>query len=160
MIWTTRLRQEPGGGMHQTSNANSRHTITAICLFGILLLRPGDMDPSDHRLEADCVGIQKVDAEERELAEDDEVLREGSVNFGRENCEGVARSFGDFSSKGSLGEAAKGFHADKSNKPMMLGSRCGFGEAEAEACEAGKQWRAHVWRVRENGRNDAGHLQH
>ena len=65
--------------------------------------------------------VQKDEVEENELAEDDrEVSLDGKENLEMERVEGVASSFGDLSTNGSLPGVLNSFHAVRSRKPISI----------------------------------------
>ena len=72
----------------------------------------------DHR---DLAGdIQKADAEDRELPEEDaDEDSEGKENLDMEVQDGVASNLGDFSKKGSLEGELNKFHTVPSRNPML-----------------------------------------
>jgi len=72
VIWTTRLPHVCGGGTTHITSASTRHTTTATCLF-VTILRTfaGIYFLGDHR-EGLLGEIQKLDAEEVELDEDED----------------------------------------------------------------------------------------
>lgn len=119
VMWITRRRHVCGCGMTQMRRASSKQTTTAICLLETVL-RTLEGKYLGHR---DGAGdVQNDEDEENELAEDD---REGSLE-GKENLEikvmeGVASSFGDLSTNGSLPGVLKSFHAVRSRNPISAG---------------------------------------
>ena len=71
LMWTTRCRQDLGGGTVQTSKARAMQRMTASCLL-LTALRAltGRYLRGDHR---EGVGdVQKVEEDDNELEEDDE----------------------------------------------------------------------------------------
>ena len=98
------------------TRASSRQTTTAICLLETVL----------RRLEGKYLGhregageVQNDEVEDNELAEDDrEVSLDGNENLDIGVVDGVARSLGDLSTKGSLPGVLKSFHAVRSRKPI------------------------------------------
>lgn len=91
------------------SRANSKHSTTAICLLETAL-RTLEGRYLGHR---DGAGdVQNDEVEENELAEDDgELSLDGNENLEIEVEDGVARSLGDLSTKGSLPGVLKSFRA-------------------------------------------------
>ena len=104
--------------MTQTTKARSKHSRTASCLFEILFLTlDGRYLVGDQR---DLAGdIQKAEADESELAEEDvDEDSEGRENLDMEVREGVASSLGDFSKKGSLDGELNSLHTVASRNPI------------------------------------------
>ncbi len=96
------------------------HIKTAICLFDTALRKcEGRYLFGDHR-GGTCGGIQNVDEDERELADEEEDECEGKANLETKVFEGVARSLGDLSMKGSLGGELKSRHTVDSKKPIFV----------------------------------------
>ena len=96
--------------------ASSKQTTTATCLLETVL-RKLDGKYLGHR---DGAGeVQNDEVEENELADDDrDVSLDGKENLDIGVVDGVARSLGDLSTKGSLPGVLKSFHAVRSRKPI------------------------------------------
>ena len=115
-MWITRRRHVDGCGINQTTRASSKQITTAICLLETVL-RKLDGKYLGHREGAG--EVQKDEVEENELAEDDrEVSLDGRENMDIGVVDGVARSLGDLSRKGSFPGVLKSFHAVRSRKPI------------------------------------------
>ena len=116
MTWITRRRHVDGCGIDQMTRASIKQTTTAICLLETVL----------RKLEGKYLGhregageVQKDEVEDNELAEDDrEVSLDGKENLDIGVVDGVGRSLGDLSRKGSFPGVLKNFNAVRSRKPI------------------------------------------
>lgn len=93
--------------MDQTMRAKSKHATTASCLLDTaLLMLEGMHREGDHR--GGTGDVQNDEEDEQELTgEEANESSRGIEKMALDECEGVASSFGDLSTKGSLAEDLK-----------------------------------------------------